>query len=123
MRHDPSVPHFYTRREMNGLERKAAGLGRSGDLKKSLTHAQKRKRQQIVAKSDLLSGSSSLPANDLRVDDEVTTILTNSNSANDPPPNKKRRLSADKALIVSEIGIENINFETISLGRRKRRIL
>ena len=102
---------------MIGLERKAAGLGRSGDLKKSLSQAQKWKRQQIVVKSGLLSGLSSSPPDNL--DDQVSTTLTNLNSLNQPPP-KRRCLSADKALVVSEVGIENIDIESISLGRRKQ---
>lgn len=125
MRHDPSVPQFYSQREMIGLERKAAGLGRSGDLKKSLSQAQKQKHQKIVAKSALLYSPSSLPLNDLG-DHGVLTTLTNLDSLNQPPP-KKRRLSADKALArVSisevEVGSENIEIDSISLGKRKCRM-
>jgi hypothetical protein len=122
VRHDPSVPQFYAQREMIGLERKAAGLGRSGDLKKSMSQAQKRKHRQIVVKSGLLSKSgllfSSSPS------PTVSTALTNSYLLNQPHP-KRRRLSADKSLVVlSEIGttgsIENINMDSIPLGRWKR---
>lgn len=104
MRHDPSVPQFYSQREMIGLERKAAGLGRSGDSKKSLPQAQKRKHQKIKERSVLLS-----------------TTLTNQDAlAPNQPPVKRRRLSADKALVISEVGSENIDIDSISLGRRKR---
>jgi len=101
VRHDPSVPQFYAQWKMIGLTRKADGLGRNGDLKKSMSQAQKRKRRQIVEKSGLLSGSSSLPPTDL-----------------DEQPLKRRHLSADKALVVSQVGID-INVESILLGRRK----
>ena len=84
-----------------------------------MSQAQKRKRHQIRVKSGLSSGSSSLPPDDL--DGQVSTTLTNSNSLNLPPV-KKRWLSADKALVVLEVGIENVDIESISLGRRKRKM-
>lgn len=121
MRHDPSIPQFYARREMIGLERKAAGLGRTGDLKKSMSQAQKRKHRQIVVKSafllkSALLSSSPLPTDDL--DDQVSTALTD--LQNQPHP-KRRRLSADKSLVIGTTGsIENFNMDSISLGRRKR---
>jgi len=114
VRHDPSIPQFYSQREMIGLERKAAGLGRSGDSKKSMSQAQRQKHWKIVAKSALLhsSSSDSLPLNDLGDHDK-------------PPPPKKRRLSADKALVqvsISEVGCEDIDIGSISLGKRKCRM-
>lgn len=121
MRYDLSVPQFYSQREMIGLERKAAGLGRSGDWKKSLPQAQKQKHQKIVAKSALLFNSSSLPLSDLGDHGGMLTTLTNSDSLNQPPP-KKRRLSADKALAqvsISAVGSESIDIDSISLGKRK----
>ena len=128
MRHDPSVPQFYAQREMIGLERKAAGLGRSGDLKKSMSQAQKRKHRQIMEKSGLLSKSSSpLPSSDSN--DQVLTALTNLDSLKQPHL-KRRRLSADKALVVLS-GIDttgsvenvNLNMNSISLGRGKRLLI
>jgi len=119
VRHDPSVPQFYAQREVIGLERKSDGLGRIGTSKGSMPHTQMQKRRRIAAKSDLLSGSSPSPPDDPH--SLVSATLMDSNSLNLPPP-KRRRLSADKALVVSVVGIENVDVESISLGRRKRQM-
>ncbi|KIM36355.1 hypothetical protein M413DRAFT_14026 [Hebeloma cylindrosporum] len=98
VRYDPALPQFYAQREVIGLERKADGLGRSGNTKKSMSRSQKQKRHRIAVKSESLHGSSSPPP-----DESNTLALTTLGISNSsiPPPQKKRRLSADKALVVS----------------------
>jgi len=121
VRHDPSIPQFYARREMIGLERKSNGLDRTGATKKSMSHAQQLKRRKIKAKTSLLSNS--LPAPSESSASGTSTALAALTSSTNLPAAKKRRLrlSADKALVVSVVGVENVDVESISLGRRKQR--
>jgi len=117
VRHDPSIPQFYAQREMIGLERKSNGLDRSGATKKSMSDAQQLKRRKIKAKTSLLSNSSPAPSES----SGTSTALAALTSSTNLPAVKRRRLSADKALVVSVVGVENVDVESISLGRRKQR--
>jgi len=101
---------------MIGLERKSNGLDRTGATNKSMSHAQQLKRRKIKAKTSLLSNSSPAPSES----SGSSTALAALTSSTNLPAAKKRRLSADKALVVSVVGVENVDVESISLGRRKQ---
>ncbi|KAF8961233.1 hypothetical protein BDZ97DRAFT_1760083 [Flammula alnicola] len=140
VRFDPMIPWFYAQREINGLERKSAGLDRKGKTKKAMSKSQKQKRKWMAAKAKVeataalsllsLLSRSSLPSSfsPPLVLSPISTLTTSNNLSSLGPPAKKRRLSADKALALSfrlQEESENIEVKGTSIDdgniRRARR--
>lgn len=137
------IPCFYTQREINGLERKSAGLDRKGKTKKAMSKSQKQKRKRMAAKAKVkaaaalplssLSSRSSLPSSlsPPLVLSPIPTLTTSNNLSSLGPPAKKRRLSADKALALSfslqeeseNIEVKGTSIDDGNIGARRRKRL
>lgn len=89
-----------------------------------MSHALKQKRHRLVTQSDHLAakGSSLQPLNNSTNHLLVSPVTQTTSISSNTPAAKKRRLSADKTLVVSVVGIENIDIDSMSLGRMKRKI-
>ena len=85
-----------------------------------MPYALKQKRRRVVTKSNRLAakGASFQP-----LDISSNHLSPVPVTSNTPVAAKKRRLSADKALVVSVVGIENVDIDLMSLGRLKRKIV